>query len=84
MSYCHNNTRTRNENSSKFNVTPGREKGGEHNTMDTRIATKILGTTRNACSREIKLKYRLLARKYHPDKWVKEYVFSKERSRRLF
>ena len=73
-----------NENTNKYYVTPGREKGGVSNTMNNCIAKKILGTTLNACRREIKLKYRLLARKYHPDKWVEECAFSKKEAECYF
>ena len=57
---------------------------GGYNVINDAVTTKILRTTRDACRREVRLKYRLLAQKYHPDKWAEKYQFSKKEVENYF
>ena len=43
-------------------------------------ARKLLGVRSNYTKREVVLRYRILARKYHPDKWNSSVLHSKELS----
>ena len=47
-------------------------------------AYRVLTVTRSCSEREIRRKYRLLARKYHPDKWNEKCEFTKEVSEKIF
>ena len=54
--------------------------GAKNSATDSRT----LGLNQNANKREVKLKYKLLARKYHPDKWCTECKFSSENAETIF
>ena len=47
-------------------------------------AFRILGIDQNASRREIILSFRLLSRKFHPDKWSDELPFSLEEGTEKF
>ena len=67
----------------RFNVTPQRTiPVGCIMTRNEALRVLDLG---NSCSeREIRRKYRLLAREYHPDKWCESYVFSRSEGMEIF
>ena len=67
----------------KHKITPGRLLCSTVN-FSRRIALKTLGLTESASKREVKLKYKLLARKYHPNKWCTECEFSSENAETIF
>jgi len=48
------------------------------NKMTLNDARKVLGVKRNSTSREIVLRFRILSRKYHPDKWSHTASYSKD------
>ena len=46
--------------------------------MTLKDARKVLGVKRNSASREIILRFRILSRKYQPDKWSYTTLHSKD------
>ena len=46
--------------------------------MTIQEAKKILSVESNYSRREITLRFRILARKFHPDKWTPESKYSKD------
>ena len=54
------------------------------NKMSQIEARKLLGVRSNHTKREVVIRYRILARKYHPDKWNSSALHSKEVSTEKF
>ena len=52
--------------------------------MSRAESRKLLGVRSNFTKREVVLRYRILARKYHPDKWNSSALHSKEVSAENF
>lgn len=69
--------------SDKYTVTPQRIKVLV-GTMTRNDAMKILNVGIGCSDREIRRNYRLLARKYHPDKWCDRCLFTKREGEEIF
>ena len=69
-----------------YTVTPLRKQLNydDSNQLTMNQAKQILNIDNNATRKEIRLKYKLLARKYHPDKWVQKCEFTKSQGAEYF
>ena len=67
----------------RYNITPQRLKPIS-DTMSKSDALKVLNLDGRCSDREIRRMYRLLARKYHPDKWSERCMFSRNDGEEIF
>ena len=67
----------------RYNITPQRLKPIS-DTMSKSDALKVLNLDGRCSDREIRRMYRLLARKYHPDKWCDSCMFSRREGEEIF
>ena len=59
----------------RYNISPNR---------DITQGSLVLGCDESENAKEVKRKYRKLARKYHPDKWCGQCNFSRSEGERIF
>ena len=78
------NTNT-SSNQNLYQITPARKLlNFTGSKLTIQQAQQVLQVDNNTNKRTIRLKYKSLARKYHPDKWVQQCEFSKEQGSNFF
>ena len=73
------------KNNDLYTVTPARRQLNINtDQLSIEQSKKILNINNNTTQRELRLRYKLLARKYHPDKWVAKCEFTKTQGAEYF